>query len=139
MTFESDNESSASHVSIDSLSESDSEIQESDRESDIEINEIHERNEASNLTLNDRTDKPRHEFTGPTMDFDPDLSEIDFFTACFPLFLIEHLVGQTNLYAQTKQTARPDAKWRPVTFEEMKAWIGIRIYTSILYVSIMKE
>ncbi|XP_053392141.1 piggyBac transposable element-derived protein 3-like [Mercenaria mercenaria] len=46
--------------------------------------------------------------------------------------LIELLVKQTNLYASQKQSRKSDPSWRQVTFVEMKAWLGIRVYMSII-------
>ena len=57
----------------------------------------------------------------------------DFFLLFFPAFLFELIVNQTNLYARQRQQTRPDPRWTPVTEEEMKAWLGMRVAMSILY------
>ena len=50
--------------------------------------------------------------------------EIDFFQLIFPDELYEHLVQETNLYAQQKNAIKPDHRWIPV--EEVKC-LGLRI------------
>ena len=65
---------------------------------------------------------------------DPDSNEWDFVELFFQDYLVDLIVTQTNLYAAQKQTVKADPNWRPVT-EEMRAWLGIRVYMSILYVS----
>ena len=57
----------------------------------------------------------------------------DFFLLFFPAFLFEIMVNQTNLYARQTQQIRPDSRWTPVTVEEMKAWLGLQVAMSILY------
>ena len=57
----------------------------------------------------------------------------------FPMFLIELLVEQTNLFASQKMEVKFDKAWRPVTVAEIKAWLGIRIYMSIVQVGRTSE
>ena len=54
--------------------------------------------------------------------------ETDFFRLIFPDEFNEHLVQETNLYAQQKITVKPDHSWIPVEKDEMKAFLGLRIY-----------
>ena len=44
--------------------------------------------------------------------------EIDFFQLIFPDELYEHLVQETNLYAQQKNAVKPDHRWIPVPVEK---------------------
>ena len=54
------------------------------------------------------------------------------FKLIFPDELYEHLVQETNLYAQQKIAVKPDHRWIPVEKDEMKAFLGLRIYMSIV-------
>lgn len=91
---------------------------------------------AERWVVNDRTARPKSQFFGPVPGANavlgPDENELDFFLLFFPAFLFELLVNQTNLYARQRQQTRPDAKWSPVTEEEIKAWLGMRVAMSIL-------
>ena len=88
---------------------------------------------------NDRTDIPARDFTGPepgpTSVMDPEANEWDFVELLFSDHLLDLIVTQTNLYATQKIAVKPDPNWQPVTKEEIRAWLGIRVYMSILYVS----
>lgn len=131
-TFDTDGDGSESDVSILSMSDgsSDSEISTSENEEDPGNGDRWE---------NQRPDLPKRPFSGPapgpTVDLDPDSTEWDFFELFFPMFLIEMIVSQTNLYARQRQRVKPDPTWREIVAEEMKAWLGIRVYMSILHVS----
>lgn len=136
ITFETDQErdsDSDSDISLGSDNESD-EIN-SDSESE---NENVENVNSGKWKVNDRSNINKRAFSGPvpgpTVDLDPESSEFDFFELFFPLFLIEVLCRETNLYATQKQRIKPDPLWRPVTEIEMRAWLGIRVYMSILEV-----
>ncbi|XP_045184371.2 piggyBac transposable element-derived protein 4-like [Mercenaria mercenaria] len=87
-------------------------------------------------SVNDKTPRPKRPFIGPepgpTTLLSPDDKEWDFVELFFPVMLIELLVKQTNLYASQKQSRKPDPSWRQVTFVEMKAWLGICVYMSII-------
>ena len=61
--------------------------------------------------------------------------EIDFFKLLFPDELYKHLVQETNLYAQQKIAVKPDHRWIPVEKDEMKAFLGLRIYMSTVNLS----
>ncbi|XP_072163549.1 piggyBac transposable element-derived protein 5-like [Diadema setosum] len=58
--------------------------------------------------------------------------ELAFFNMLFPESLIEQLMIETNRYAEHTQSDKANANWKPLTFTEMKAYLGIRIYMSIL-------
>lgn len=138
ITFDTDNENSVcsdSDISFGSESELESD---SDISSDNET--VEEICDQTRWKANDRSDLPKRPFTGPdpgpTIDLDPNASEFDFFELFFPVFLIELLCRQTNLYAEQKQRIKPDANWRPVEEQEMKAWLGIRVFMSILEVTV---
>ena len=111
-----------------------SENETSDSESDSDISDDRQ----VNWSVNDRTPRAKLDFDGPepgpTTDLGPDCNEWDFVELFFPVFLIELMVGQTNLFARQKQISKPDQFWRPVVFHELKAWIGIRVYMSIIQV-----
>ena len=87
--------------------------------------------------VNDRTARPKFPFfgsvTGANVVLGSNENELDFFLLFFPAFLFEIMVNQTNLYARQRQQIHPDPRWMPVTVEEMKAWLGLLVATSILY------
>eukprot|EP00795_Rhopilema_esculentum_P015073 gene15073-6239_t len=77
------------------------------------------------------------EFTspvGPTKSLGEDASEIDFFELLFPKELYAHISTETNKYALHKRHPPlvPDNDWYPTTVEEIKLYLGIRVYMSIL-------
>ena len=86
--------------------------------------------------VNDRSDHAKQQFTGPqpgtNVILGPDATEFDFFELFFPAFLLQLIVRQTNLYARQKIAQKPDPTWGEVSLLEMKAWLGIRVYMSIV-------
>lgn len=132
----SDNESNFSGFESDDLPladliESDDENGDSDKENESVV-------EDENWTVNDRSDRAKKPFCGPEpgprFDLDPDQSEWNFVEMFFPMMLVELLVEQTNLFARQKMETKHDKSWRPVSVKEMMAWLGIRIYMSIVQV-----
>lgn len=115
---------------LDSESDSDSE-----NESEISVDQ------SSSWKVNDRTERSKDPFAGPqpgaTVDLDPEQTEYDFFEMFFLMVLFELLVEQTNLYAKQKTSKKADKLWRPVTLDEMKAYLGIRVSMSILQVYVV--
>ncbi|XP_071509821.1 piggyBac transposable element-derived protein 4-like [Diadema antillarum] len=70
---------------------------------------------------------------GPTTKLNEMSTVLDFFFLLFPLTLIQHLVQETNRYAAQKRQANPNLpRWQPVSVEEMKCYLGIRLYLSIM-------
>ncbi|XP_072164713.1 piggyBac transposable element-derived protein 4-like [Diadema setosum] len=70
---------------------------------------------------------------GPTTKLNETSTVLDFFFLLFPLTLIQHLVQETNRYAAQKRQANPNLpRWQPVSVEEMKCYLGIRLYLSIM-------
>ena len=69
--------------------------------------------------------------TGPTWGVAEDGTAIDFFYLMFPEDLIEHIVSETNRFAQECIAAKPDPKWRETTLEEMKAFLGVHVLFGI--------
>ncbi|XP_067663476.1 piggyBac transposable element-derived protein 4-like [Haliotis asinina] len=81
------------------------------------------------------TSVPKTAFTGPTpgttADINPSIQEIDFLKLFFTDDIIDIVVSQTNLYAQQQQARHGrDENWVPVTMEEFRAWLGIRVFMS---------
>lgn len=91
-----------------------------------------------NWVQNDRRPRRKQPFSGPepgpTIDLGPEAREVDFFMLFFPVNLLLSLVEQTNLFARQKQIQKPDPHWVDTTVEELKAWLGIRVYMSIMQV-----
>ena len=69
---------------------------------------------------------------GPTNILDENQTELHFFELLFTDKVYEILVRETNLYAQQKVAVKPDPKWRDVEKDEMKAYLGIRVYMSVV-------
>ncbi|XP_022801637.1 piggyBac transposable element-derived protein 4-like [Stylophora pistillata] len=69
--------------------------------------------------------------TGLTWGVTEDGTAIDFFYLMFPEDLIEHIVSETNRFAQECIAAKPDPKWRESTLEEMKAFLGVHVLFGI--------
>lgn len=94
-------------------------------------------NNQERWVVNDRSAQQKSAFSGPAPGpnavLGPDENELDFFHVFFPDFLLEILITQTNLYARQKQQTHPDPSWIPVTRDEMKAWLGMRVAMSILH------
>ncbi|CAC5420393.1 unnamed protein product [Mytilus coruscus] len=80
------------------------------------------------------------ESVGPTTAMTADRNELDFLNLMFPTVIFEILVAQTNLYAKQLQekAGKPDTQWSDTTVVEMKAYIGIRLYMSILQLPTME-
>ena len=64
---------------------------------------------------------------GPTNFLPANGQKMDFFQLIFPDELYEHLVQETNFYAQQKNVVKPDHRWIPVGKDEMKAFLGLLI------------
>lgn len=144
-----DGESLQSDISIESVSSSISRVSSvntadlsdwndapTDPESDSDGEDGAERRQR--WKVNDRSNLQKQPFGGPqpgsTVILGPDSNELDFFQLFFPQFLIELLVEQTNLYARQKIAQKPDPNWRNVTDREMMAWLGVRVYMSLIVV-----
>ena len=69
---------------------------------------------------------------GPAVIFPPGTPELTFFNLLFPESLFERLMIETNRYAAQNHTDKANANWQPLDLTETKAYIGIRIYMSIL-------
>lgn len=129
-----DGDGSLSDVSIHNDSENDNNSSSEAAESDTD-----DQPRPNIWTVNSRKNIPKTPFSGPnpgaTIHLARDATELDFFELFFPPGLVEMLCRQTNLYARQRQITKPDPNWRPVFEEEMMAWLGIRVYMSILVVS----
>ena len=71
---------------------------------------------------------------GPTTVLPGDANKLDFFQLMFNAALFEEIASKTNRYAEDKIRQKPDPKWRGVTAEEIKAYIGVKIITGIVSV-----
>lgn len=70
--------------------------------------------------------------TGPVNILAADKKELDFLNLLFPGSFYEILSEQTNLYAQQCIVRKPDSNWKPVSKVEIKAFVGIHIFMSIV-------
>eukprot|EP00112_Aurelia_sp_Birch-Aquarium-sp1_P021116 Seg5604.2 transcript_id=Seg5604.2/GoldUCD/mRNA.D3Y31 product="hypothetical protein" protein_id=Seg5604.2/GoldUCD/D3Y31 len=60
-----------------------------------------------------------------------DKNEIDFLDLFFPEQIYHLVFEETNLYASQKIESKPDPLWKETTPEEIKAYIGIRLFMAI--------
>lgn len=79
------------------------------------------------------------EASGPVNILDKEKNEVDFLNLIFSEEIYQLLVVQTNLYAELCTATKPDDKWRPVTMEEMKAFIGIHVVMSVIQLPTYKQ
>jgi hypothetical protein len=82
--------------------------------------------------------KPKQAFQGPqpgpTSPLNDTAKEFDFFSQIFTGQCFDILVEETNRYAEQRQAeSGEDPNWSPVTLTELKAWIGIRMFMSVLH------
>ncbi|XP_003731439.2 piggyBac transposable element-derived protein 5 [Strongylocentrotus purpuratus] len=69
---------------------------------------------------------------GPGVLFPPGTPELNYFHSLFPESLMERLMIETNRFAEQSHADKANAHWQPLDLTEMKAYLGIRIYMSIL-------
>ena len=114
----------------------------SDSESDISVSSVatedlsglsdsEEEEETWNANANPIEVSPFTAATGPTSGVAEDGTAIDFFYLMFPEELIEHIVVETNRYAQECIATNPDREWFETTLAEMKAFIGLHVLFGI--------
>ena len=74
------------------------------------------------------------EDVGATFILESEAKEQDFFGKIFPDEIFEILAEQTNLYALQLQVERHkvDERWTPTTPEEMRCFVGLRIFMSLV-------
>ncbi|CAH1261499.1 PGBD5 [Branchiostoma lanceolatum] len=71
---------------------------------------------------------------GPVRDMAPDARPIDFFHTLVPESVLSAIVQQTNRYAHKYQLKNGrDEEWRNVDLAELKAFMAIFMYTSIVH------
>ena len=72
--------------------------------------------------------------TGPTYELGEEKQEADFFHQPFPQEIYEKIDAETNRYAIQMQEQRGslDRSWRPTDAEEVKVYVGMRIYMSVI-------
>src|SRR5207248_8861663 len=69
---------------------------------------------------------------GLTITLPEDRSPWTFFQLCFPSSIFDNWSQQTNLYAAQKQCTHKDPEWINTSPEEMKAFLGVHIWMSII-------
>ena len=69
---------------------------------------------------------------GPTNILNENQTELNFSELLFTNEVYEILVKETNLYTWQKVAVKPDPKWTDVEKDEMKAYLGIRVYMSVV-------
>ena len=75
-----------------------------------------------------------NENSGPSKTLNADKKEIDFFALLFNLDLCVWIAAETNRYAEhlQQQKGKRDKRWEPTTGEEIRVYLGIRIYMSVI-------
>ncbi|XP_068597824.1 piggyBac transposable element-derived protein 5 [Brachionichthys hirsutus] len=82
--------------------------------------------------LQDVTAPPYKETYGPAQKLPATATALDFFQLFIPDNCIQNMVLQTNMYAKKFQERfGSDEGWRPVTAQEIKAFLGFVISTSV--------
>ncbi|XP_057329805.1 piggyBac transposable element-derived protein 4-like [Microplitis mediator] len=72
-------------------------------------------------------------FVGPLHTIPEGSTEEEYLKLFFDNDFYEMMAKQTNLYAQEVHDAgRPNKRWKPITSNEMKAFVGILIYMGIV-------
>ena len=74
---------------------------------------------------------PFTETPGPVHQLGPDTMPLHIFNLFWEPSFFERLATETNLYAEQRQTSKPDVKWYPTTPEEMKAFVGVNMIMGI--------
>ncbi|KAG7279911.1 hypothetical protein CRUP_021544 [Coryphaenoides rupestris] len=83
-------------------------------------------------TLQDVTMPPYKDTYGPAQKMPVDSTALDFFQLFVPDNCIQNMVTQTNMYAKKFQERfGSEEGWRPVTAQEMKAFLGFVVSTSV--------
>ena len=81
-----------------------------------------------------RTNLPEYlEIPGPKVILDRTKTELDFFNLLLPLNLCAWIANETNRYATQCQAVKgPDQRWYETDSSEIRAFIGIRVYMSVI-------
>ena len=139
-------------VSMDELSDisfDESESESSKTDSDTEIDNSSESSSSDDEQLPEGGVKWRERLSairipaftsreGPSRELEAEANEKDFLNLLFPDIVFDILAIQTNLYAEQLQEKNGiDKHWTDTNQSEMKAYIGMRIYMSILQLPAM--
>lgn len=82
--------------------------------------------------INLRTDLPFDQPTGPRIELEEDMKAVDFFQLYFTDAVWNHIVDQTNLYAEQKRGPEERSIWYALTVDEFKAWIALTLNMGIV-------
>ncbi|XP_021362256.1 piggyBac transposable element-derived protein 4-like [Mizuhopecten yessoensis] len=69
---------------------------------------------------------------GPTTALDAEKTEKDFFHLIFPESVYDRMAEQTNIYATQQIRVKADNSWLATTAREMKTFLGIIVFMSLL-------
>ena len=75
---------------------------------------------------------------GDVAILDEDAKQTDCFAQIFFKEIFEILAREMNRYAQQKVATKPDSRWRETTPDQIKFFLGLRIYMSIVNLPEMK-
>ena len=128
------NEDELSDISFDDLAENECENDDCDSESNDGEDEIWKD------TLSAIQTPAFTQRTGPTTVMNAEKNELDFVSLIFIPEILSILVAQTNLYAMQLQQklGRQDKQWTATTVDEIRAYLGIRIFMSVLQLPAME-
>ena len=70
--------------------------------------------------------------TGPRIELEEHMKPVDFFQLYFTDVLWNHIVDQTNLYAEQKRGPKEQSVWYALTVNELKAWIALTLNMGIV-------
>ena len=82
--------------------------------------------------INLRPDLDFDQPTGPRIELEEDMKPVDFFQLYFTDALWNHIVDQTNLYAEQKRGPEERSVWYALTVNEFKAWIALTLNMGIV-------
>ena len=82
--------------------------------------------------INLRPDLDFNQPTGARIGLEEDMKPVDFFQLYFTDALWNHIVDQTNLYAEQKRGPEERSVWYALTVNEFKAWIALTLNMGIV-------
>ncbi|PFX34730.1 PiggyBac transposable element-derived protein 1 [Stylophora pistillata] len=83
-----------------------------------------------NINIRDNVDF--NQPTAPRIEIEEDMKAVDFFQLYSTDAVWNHIVNQTNLYAEQKRGPEERSVWYALTVDEFKAWIALTLNMGIV-------
>ena len=127
-------ESLNSDIEVEEYQESE---EEDDTDSDYDAENVNPDKEAERWIQHNFVDHHVKQFEGipgPTKVLDQSKTAQDFFHLMWPKALYQYIADETNKYVKFKRhpPLLPDTNWDDVTADEIKVYLGLRVYMSIV-------